>query len=260
MSLMNEHYRSRITEIRNNLPPYVSAPGALLPPCVDSPGACYRFPFIYNEIDFNSIKTICDIGSRFLEQTIEMSYILPHVQFHSFEPVPGSYQTCVKNLNSLDSQYKDRIKVYELAMSNKTERIKFYEVDDTGSEHNVGASSKYQFIPGLNGSFFGKTWNQREIEVQAMTFDEWRQENNVGPIDLLWVDAQGSELDVFKGAEQSLKDVRVIMTEVGTGSYYQGQSLKPEIDEFLIKQGFTELSGAWEQAFAYEGNAIYIRK
>ena len=201
---MNEHYRSRITEIRNNLPPYVSAPGALLPPCVDSPGACYRFPFIYNEIDFNSIKTICDIGSRFLEQTIEMSYILPHVQFHSFEPVPGSYQTCVRNLNSLDSQYKDRIKVYELAMSNKTERI--------------------------------------------------------GPIDLLWVDAQGSELDVFKGAEQSLKDVRVIMTEVGTGSYYQGQSLKPEIDEFLIKQGFTELSGAWEQAFAYEGNAIYIRK
>jgi FkbM family methyltransferase len=246
---LNSYYKQKIPAVKK-----------ILPPMVDHPEACRRFPMLYDVIDFDSIKTILDIGARFCEQTIEMSYMFPDVQLYAFEPVPGSYQICVNNINSVDPVFRDRIKVFELAVSNKTERISFYEVDDTGSEHNVGASSKYQFVEGLNGTFFNKTWNQRRIEVQAVSLDDWRRDNNIGPVDLLWVDAQGSELDVYRGAEQTLKDVRVIITEVGIGSYYQGQSLKPEIDAYLISQGFKELEGAWEQSFQYEGNTIYVKK
>jgi hypothetical protein len=89
--------------------------------------------------------------------------------------------------------------------------------------------------------------------------DDWRRQNAVGPIDMIWMDAQGSELDVLRGAVETLKDVKVILTEVGLGQYYQGQSLKPEIDAFLMGQGFRELEYGFKQNFQYEGDTIYIR-
>lgn len=226
---------------------------------VVDPAASERLALLFDVINFDSIKRVCDIGSRFLEQTVEMSHIFQDAEFYAFEPTPGSYKICTDNLSKLEEQKRNRIHVYNLAVSNKSETIKFYEVDDTGSEHNVGASSKYQFVPGLNGSFFGKTWNQREIEVPAITLDEWCEQNNIGPIDFIWMDIQGGELDALRGAEQTLKDVRVIHTEVGTNTYYQGQSLKPEIDAYLFSQGFRELPDGFRQNHAYEGDTIYIK-
>lgn len=226
---------------------------------VVDPAAAERLALLFDVVDFDTIKRVCDIGSRFLEQSTEMSHIFRDAEFYAFEPTPGSYKICCDNLDALEEQKRNRIHVYNLAVSDKSEKIKFYEVDDTGSEHNVGASSKYKFVPGLNGSFFGKTWNQREIEVQAITLDDWRAQNNIGPIDFIWMDIQGAELDALKGAEQTLRDVRVIHTEVGTDTYYQGQSLKPEIDAYLFSLGFQELPNGFRQNHAFEGDAIYIR-
>jgi hypothetical protein len=50
------------------------------------------------------------------------------------------------------------------------------------------------------------------------------------------------------------------MTEVGIDSYYQGQSLKPQIDEFLKSQGFVELENSFKLSFRYEGDVIYIKE
>ena len=48
-------------------------------------------------------------------------------------------------------------------------------------------------------------------------------------------------------------------SEVGTDSYYEGQSLKPDVDEFLAEQGFRELPGSQEYCHQYEINTIYIK-
>ena len=247
MSHMNEQYADRL----------LKAPTALIDE--NDSAATNRIVMIFDQIDFGNIKRICDIGSRFLEQTMEMSYIFPDAELHAFEPVPGSYQICLDNKSKLAKEYQDRISIHNVAVGESDKEITFNEVDDTGSDHNVGASSKFKFIPGLNGSFFNKTWNQREIQVQQVTLDGWRKTNNVGTVDLLWVDAQGGELDVFKGAVETLKDVQVIFTEVGLEAYYQGQSLKPQIDEFLKAQGFRELENGFKKNFAYEGDTIYVR-
>ena len=227
---------------------------------VEHNNATERLTLLFDVIDFDNLKRICDIGSRFLEQTIEMAHIFPEAEFHSFEPVPNSYQKCLENRNRCPKEVAERINIYELALNNETKAIPFYPVNDTGSEFNVGASSKYRFVPGLNGSFFGKTWNQDEITVDSMRMDDWKTANNIGPIDLIWMDAQGAELDVLKGAIETLRDVQVILTEVGTGTYYQGQSLKPEIDAFLKEQGFRELDSGFRQNHPYEGDTIYIKQ
>ncbi len=57
--------------------------------------------------------------------------------------------------------------------------------------------------------------------------------------DYLKVDAQGSEVDIFNGAEKLLTDsILVVHTEVCFIPLYKGQSLFAEIDQSLRKRGF----------------------
>ena len=236
----------------------LEAPTALIEE--NQAAATDRLILLFDLINFNSIKNICDIGSRFLEQSRELSYIFPDAKVYAFEPVPESHQICCDNLAKLPTEYRDRIKVYNVAVGNEDKTIPFYPVDNTGSEFNIGASSKYKFIPGLNGSWWDKTWNQTEIQVQQVTLDDHRAKHNIGPIDLIWMDVQGGELDALMGAEQTLKDVKVILTEVGLDSYYQGQSLKPQIDAYMKSQGFRELRNGFRKNFQYEGDTIYVKE
>ena len=65
---------------------------------------------------------------------------------------------------------------------------------------------------------------------------------------------------MFRGAENLLKDVKIIFSEVGLEAYYEGQGLKPQIDEFLMNLGFKEITEAFElNGFDYEGNTVYVR-
>lgn len=251
---MNEEYAVRLVDVFNNGIldtdiEYLEASKLV---------AAKKLMMIFEVIDFDKIRTVCDIGSRFMEQTMEMSFIFPKATLYAFEPVPESYATCCANKQLLPVENKARVTVFNYAVGDATKMIPFFPVDNTGSEHNVGASSKYKFVEGLNGSFFGKTWNQTEIQVQQISLDQWRQENNIAPVDMIWMDTQGGELDVLKGATETLKNVRVIFTEVGIGTYYEGQSLKPEIDAYMASMGFEELEGAFVQNHQFEGDTIYV--
>ena len=248
MTHINEEFAVRMLD----------APTALIEQ--EQSAATNRLTLLFDLVDFNQIKNICDIGSRFLEQTRELAYIFPDAQLYAFEPVPGSYQICCDNLAKLNDSYKNRIQIYNVAVGNENKMIPFYPVDNTGSEFNVGASSKYKFLPGMNGTWWNKTWNQTEIQVPQVTLDEHRAKHDIGPIDLIWMDVQGGELDALMGAEQTLKDVKIILTEVGLGAYYDGQSLKPQIDAYMRSQGFRELRNGFKVNFQYEGDTIYVKE
>ena len=213
-------------------------------------------------IDFDTIATVLDIGSWHLKQSIEFAYAFPTATIHAFEPSPQNLRECIQMKSGVPKDVQDRIQVYNVALSNKNGPLIFYDIDTSqGVGYNPGAASKYKFVDGMNGTFFNQNWIQKEITVEALTLDHWAMTNGIKSVDALWVDVQGGELDVFKGGSQTLKNVKVIFTEVGLKEYYKGQSLKPEIEEFLFKLGFEELPGGFEiNGFEYEGNNIYIRK
>lgn len=112
----------------------------------------------------------------------------------------------------------------------------------------------------MNGSFYNQKWIQKPVTVQEMRLDDWQQLYKIGPVDLVWIDVQGGELEAFRGADKLLDDVKIIFTEVGLTAYYDGQGLKPQIDEYLNAKGFVELTEAFElNGFEYEGNTVYVR-
>lgn len=214
-----------------------------------------RINFIIDKINLENVNTILDIGSWHLEQSLEFSNIFPNSKIYAFEPVPSSYELCLTKI-------KDNITIFNLALSNQTGELPFYEVDVNSSSHpNVGASSLLKFKDGLNGSFFNQVWNQKEITVKSMTLDNWSNENNIDNIDIIWIDVQGAELDVFKGGSEILKKTKIIFTEVGLKPYYEGHSLQLDIDSYLTSLGFVEIKESFElNGFDYEANTIYVNE
>ena len=80
---------------------------------------------------------------------------------------------------------------------------------------------------------------REQVTVQLRTMDELVDESlPPGPIDLLRIDTQGTELDVLKGAGRCLKRVRLIWTEVSFRHLYEGSVLFSDVHAHLTREGF----------------------
>lgn len=220
-----------------------------------------RLIWLLGKVELVNVRQILDIGSWHLSQSIQFTNIFHNAYVNAFEPVPDSYQLCLNIHKQLDEQRKNRIKVHNVALSNTVGEIPFYAIDpELSSVPNHGVSSMFKFIDGLNGTPFGQNLTQKEIQVHSTTLDNWCAENKVSDVDIMWIDVQGAELLVFQGAENILKNTRIILSEVGLKPYYQGHTLKGDIDKFLFGLGFHELESSFElNGFDYEANTIYIK-
>jgi FkbM family methyltransferase len=170
-----------------------------------------------------SPKVYLDIGSRDLMQTIEVAQYHPETRFIAFEPVPWQYQVCYDR-----SLEWDNIEVYNFAISEEEGYADFWEL-----EQNTGGSSLLEPIdvPGSNNKF-------NKIKVQCKRLDNILKFLNIEKVDCLWIDTQGTELNVLKSLGSYLNEVMFIHTEASPKPYYKNHILKNKIDNFLIENGF----------------------
>jgi FkbM family methyltransferase len=80
----------------------------------------------------------------------------------------------------------------------------------------------------------------------------------VNKLDLLYIDVQGAELDVLKGAQEFLSKAKFVFAEVSHGGLYEGDTSIRSIIEFLEERHF-------KLAFAYInkhgwGDALFIKE
>lgn len=78
--------------------------------------------------------------------------------------------------------------------------------------------------------------------------------------DFLYMDCQGFEGEVIKGATETLKHIKIIMTEVNRDSTYEGNMLVGEMDEYLAKFGFVRVETHWPSEKWGWGDAFFVRK
>jgi FkbM family methyltransferase len=76
-------------------------------------------------------------------------------------------------------------------------------------------------------------------------------------VNFINIDVQGYELEVFKGSETYLKNVKYIMTEVNNAELYEGCVMISELDEYLKNFGFNRVETAW--AGGNWGDAFYVK-
>ena len=73
------------------------------------------------------------------------------------------------------------------------------------------------------------------------------------------IDVQGYELEVFKGAEETLKHVDLILTEINKEEMYEGCALVDDIDQYLFERDFQRIATYWQQDGGTWGDGLYLK-
>ena len=139
-----------------------------------------------------------DVGAHTADILTKLLEAAPHGRHFAFEPVPWLY-------SSLEKKYGKRVRVSDIALSNKKGNDTFYVFKER---------------PALSG--LKKQWRQgltdlpEEIPVKIDTLDNVIPQDL--PIDIIKVDVEGGELQVLQGAYNILKKYKpMVLFEFGLG-------------------------------------------
>ncbi len=102
-----------------------------------------------------------------------------------------------------------------------------------GSLHKIDAQSV-----GFLGHPGWATAQGEGIAVETTALDDMSEDELPRP-DVLKIDIQGGELDVFQNGHDKLSDAVAIVTEVRFARIYEGEALWADVDIELRSQGFT---------------------
>ena len=128
----------------------------------------------------------------------------------AFEPDPLHYECLVKNV-------PDNVETHQLAVGNDSKMISLSQDDFTQAKRVLGAGT----IP--------------MVTIDSLNLDD---------VDLIKIDVEGYEMEVLKGAENTLKNVEYLMIELNNNAKKYGSS-NLEIEKHLRKSGYEILIKAW---------------
>jgi FkbM family methyltransferase len=175
------------------------------------------------------VGVIFEVGAADGRDCLYYAELFPNSRVHAFEPVPASFAKLKKRVATVE----DRIEIVNVALSNTPGTAKF------NLAHWDDASS---LLPANNtgSTFDGYNAAREVIEVKTETIDRYCQTAGIKQIDLLKMDAQGAELNILKGAENTLRQfpIPLIYTEVSFLNIYEGGTQFDVLTTYLRSWGY----------------------
>ena len=167
--------------------------------------------------------------------------------FIFFEPLKDSFKKLKENINS------PKAKLVNLALGQSQGKV-MMNVESA----NQGQSSSI-LTPKMHLKQYPHiTFDQKE-EVNMTTLDLFYEQENIPELDfnLINIDVQGYELEVFKGSAQVLEKIDYIIAEVNRAELYENCASVIEIDDYLSTYGFKRVETNWEGVTW--GDALYVK-
>lgn len=195
----------------------------------------------YNDKD---PEVILDIGSRDLDQSIELRSAFPNSKIIAIEPNPDQYRLCYERSKLFDIDF------VSCAISDEEGESDFWVID-----FNEGGSS---LLKPINVPWSPNTY--RQVKVPCRRVDSILKEFGVDKVDCVWMDVQGYELKALKSFGDYLTGVKVIQCEASPNPNYEGHVAISDLEQFLVKNNF-ELDFLPSPGHPYgEGDIICIKK
>ena len=162
-----------------------------------------------------------------------------------FEPVISNYKKLLEALPE-----KKNIKTFNLALGNETGTKKMYiETANRGQSCSL-------LEPGTHLKMYPKIkFNNRET-VKIDKLDNISFNRNL--YNMINIDVQGYELEVFKGGKDTLKSIDIVYTEINLESVYKKCCLVEDIDTFLKSFGFIRVRTQISKKDSW-GDALYLK-
>lgn len=169
------------------------------------------------KMDTSEIKLIYDIGclngvDSFLLSELFDSKVI------GFEGLPDNHKKHLLGKNT------DKVKFYNMIIRNYDGKTKFFHKEKNG-------------IHGIFEQNLSKT-KDILVDLDCKRIDTFINENNLSVPDLVKIDVEGATLEVLESFGSLLEEIKVLQVETEEVEYFSGQTLEPEVLEYLYNKGF----------------------
>jgi FkbM family methyltransferase len=193
---------------------------------------------------------IVEVGAHVGIDTLEFGVMYPKGRIISFEPQKDLFVAAVERTWNAEN-----VSIFPYAISSEYSLQKFYVSSgaSTGSSSLLNPTKHLEHHPDVQ---FDENDSQMVVTVPL---GEACKELGIQKIDLLWIDTQGAELLVLKGAAEMLPHTSFIYLECSVDPLYEGGASYDEIKTFLSAHGFQLEKEYMPPDWGGEGNALFSR-
>ena len=170
---------------------------------------------------------IFDVGANIGQSIKRFDLIFNNCTIHSFEPIKKCFDQMVED-------YPDKKFIKNnYALSDKNTNKKFFI-----NKHSF--TSSFNKINESYDQLYKADTTKNNIKVKTITLDTYINLNKIKKIDILKIDTQGHELNVLKGAKNSLKKniFHFIEVEIIICDYYTKKINLHQIDRIMCDNNF----------------------
>jgi len=217
-------------------------------------GAMRAIELLSNALTHHENAVIFDVGANegFMSETYRQ--LFPTAIIHAFEPHPQAFAQLQRKF-SIDAN----VIINNLGVADLPGQLQFNLANQSASSSFIPFSDQSPYVPGTGLN------TVESLEVAVTSIDNYCIENDINYIDYIKLDVQGFESKVLAGAANMLNrnSIGIIQTEIIFRDFYQSAASFFDIEQHLIKHGFTlrciyDIYPA-EGAQIFQCDAIYSR-
>ena len=200
------------------------------------------FHTICNKYNLN-IKGVLHIGAHYgQEDSLYRSKNVQNIMY--FEPLTTNFKV-------LESNVPKNTILHKIALGNEEKNVNmFVESSNTGMSSSI-LKPEHHLVQYPHIVF-----NEIE-EVKMCKLDNIEFDRN--DYNMINIDVQGYELEVFKGGEKTLEHIDYIFSEINNVHLYENGALLSELIDFLSKYNFKLVEESWDGVTWGDGFFIKIK-
>jgi len=191
------------------------------------------------EVRFHlQIRTVLYIGANKGQDLPLLMEAYPWATVHCFEP----QASCRDALRQVAAKYPGRVRIHQVALTDHEgsavlRRPANHDQATSLFEPNTQMSQRFPHVTD---------WQQEEVATS--TLDSWAARHELVDDVLVKMDVQGSELLVLRGGRNTIKRVRLVVTELAViPTYTDAPDMRLMFDELL------------QLGFGYAGETAQVR-
>lgn len=153
----------------------------------------------------------------------------PNLMLHAFEPEPRAIRRFLSR--GLD----ERARLHQVALGRADGVATFYRSGGAVSHDRPDGWDLSGSIRKPRRHLEVHPWVTftQTLTVPVRSLDSWGDEVGLGRVDFIWMDVQGAEADVIRGAPRVLARTRLLYTEYSNHELYEGQATLDQLIEAL---------------------------